>query len=234
MRKTKKNAASVAIENGKSVFNAGMNEAPTKGTTANAEHTANEDTTGNPTWEAVCYESMRGTQLADIVTSVKLSDVRKNAGDLATWLRDIDTANELTNEENRRTLLRAAVRAFLAYPFASVEERTTARKKAFSRWLNTNAFRTTYQNESNESTTGTYESGAYFSRKTGRYTAAAIRTAFNSCEYMKRTAAMIQAKREAERKANAAREYLAKQDAAEILANLTPSQLSALLAKIKG
>lgn len=234
MRKTTKNVASVAIEKGKNVFNAGMSEAPVKGTTANAEHTANDEATENPTWVAVVYEAMRGVQVADIVTSVKLSDVQKHANDVAAWLKDVENANEETNEENRRTLLKAAVRAFHSYPFASVEERTMARKKAASRWLNTGGFRVTFQPESDESTTGTYQDGAYFSRPTGRYTAAALRTSFNSCEYMKRTAAMIQAKREAERKANEAREYLAKQDAADILANLTPSQLAALVAKIKG
>mgnify|MGYP007069902736 CR=1 FL=1 len=227
MKETKK-----TIENGKSVFNAGMNQPGLKDTKQHPEMTAN-DMDDKTTWEKAVYAAMQEVATEKAVTAVKVSDVRAHLKDIAIWLQGIEDANERINEANRKALLIAAVKAFKAYPFASVKEKELARRKAVTRWHNTTGFTMTFQAESDETTTSAYEDGAYFSRPTGQYSATTIRTSFNSCELMKRTAAMILAKKEAERKANEAREYLAKQDAARILANLTPSQLAALVVKIK-
>lgn len=227
MRKTKKNQT----ENGKQVFNAGMAETPVKGTSQNPDTTANNEPTKVPTWQESIYKALQRVELEKPVASVSLAELERHANDVPAFINTIHERNKACEHNNRRALITAAFDAFRVFPFASVEERAAATKIAKARFLNTKGFRLTFQAERTDETTNTYESGAYYARPT-TYTAAGIRTSFNSVEYTKRTAEKLAAKKRQEEQAKADRETLAGYNAAELLAHLTPAQLAALVAKV--
>lgn len=127
------------------------------------------------------YNHLQGCELCEVQSSINLSafDACKNNAEVVEVVNKVRNGNAAKVEQNRNTLLSAAS-AFLSSLPADTEGnlfRETWSKRA----NNTDNFRLTFQREKDERTVTTFEDGVYYARLTS-WTAAGLRTSFNSCE----------------------------------------------------
>lgn len=217
------------IEKGTAVLEMALPQVNTKKAKKHAQTTANDVTTTSQSIEEQIYDYLCNVELEKPRLSVNLSDFAKckTAGDYENVINAIKDENRAKADENRARLIKAFKEW---YKTANGFEFETFRKKFWARFRNTRGFSLTYQAESTNETTNTFESGAYFARQT-TWTPFGLRTAFNSVEYCKRTAEYLRQKAETARKADENRKALSNLSTAELLQLLTPSQLANLINK---
>lgn len=183
-------------------------------TTRSAKKSGSKENANNvatiSTPESYIYTQLQNVELQSKVNSVSLSDLAKAVNDgfsISQMVEKIEKENETISENNKKSLFVAAVKALKSYTFASVEE-----KRLFVQNLNkakriTKGFSITYQNERDERTNNTYNDGAFFSRPTV-FSAAGLRTCYNSIEYTKKTIEDVRAKQAKQKAVETAKAYL--------------------------
>ena len=211
MKTTKENALTpnldvLAMENENQVQDSTTTRSAKKG---GSKESANNLVTVE-TIEGFIYKELQKVELQNKVKSVSLSDLAKAANDgfsISQMVEKIEKENETISENNKKSLFAAAAKALKSYTFASVEE-----KRLFVQNLNkakriTKGFSITYQNERDDRTKNIYKDGAFFSRPTV-FTAAGLRTCYNSIEYTKKTIEDVRAKQAKANAVKTAKEYL--------------------------
>lgn len=236
MKTTKKTALNpnldiLAMENENQVQDSTTTRSAKKG--GSKESANNVATISTP--ESYIYNQLQNVELQSKVNSVSLSDLTKAVNDgfsISQLVEKIEKENETISENNKKRLFAAAVKALKSYTFASVEE-----KLLFVQNLNkakriTKGFSITYQNERDDRTNNIYKDGAFFSRPTV-FTAAGLRTCFNSIEYTKKTIEDIRAKQAKVKAVSTAKEYLiANGMPAVMLAALQDGQILSMFEKL--
>lgn len=146
---------------------------------------------------ADAYEVLKEVKLEALTTSVNVSALAKmdSQTTIAEVLKGISKDNYETEKKNLSALNASFGAWFKKCDYTYSEKRCFLVK--LSRVMTaTHNFKLTFQAERTDDTTNVYEDGAFYSRPT-TVTAAGLRTAFNSVEFTKRTAAQ---KAERERK----------------------------------
>ena len=178
-----------SVENGKSCFNAGLQDVATKKATSNPQVTANNCPSETSSVESRLYAYLQDVEIARPVTSLNLSDFAgcKTAKDYESIVKGIIKSNAQVNEENRKALFNA-FRVW--YMMQAGTEFETFRVTFWRRFKKTRAFSLTFQSERTNETTNEFE-GTYFARPT-TYTAFGLRTSYNSCEIARKAPASAQ------------------------------------------
>lgn len=210
--KTKKEAALIpnlevlAKENESLVIDSTTTKGSKKG--GSKESANNVVTISTP--ESYIYNKLQKVELRSKINSIsyeRLVSAASIGESLAGVIANIGKENALIDKANKNRLFAAAVKALKSYTFASKEE-----KRLFVHNLNkakrvTKGFSVTFQAEKDERTNNTYNDGAFFSRSTV-YTAAGLRTCYNSIEYTKKTIEDVRAKQAKQKAVETAKAYL--------------------------
>lgn len=172
------------IENGKNVFAAGQHEVSAAKCKQHAETSANEQPTKADTIEGRLYKVLQTVETETAKPCISFSELKKASQEgrtLADIIGTYETQKAEIEKANKAKLF-AAFRQW--YKEQNGTEFDEFRKKFWSRARNTRLFSETFQEERTDETSATYDDGAYFGRPTS-YTAAGLRTSFNSAELCK-------------------------------------------------
>lgn len=197
----------------------------TKNNVSVSQIIATEIRTNKPeTIESRLYAELSGIELKPTKQSIRLSELSgKTASELKDFVSGIEDKNEEIEKDNFVTLKNAAHDFILK--LQSGEEKRLFLHTLWKVRKATDNFRITYQSEQTEDTKGNSESGLTPYRFT-TYTAAGLRTCFNSYDIF-RTEQSRMARKQVKR---------AKEEKLNTLANsfgLTPEQIAQLLALAK-
>lgn len=196
----------LAMENENQVIDNSTTKGAKKG--GSKESANNVVTISTP--ESYIYTQLQKVELQSKVNSISLSNLAEYSAkgvSIDGVLLEMQEYNKAIEDANKNLLFAAAIDAVKNYTFASKDE-----KRLFVQNLNktkraTKGFSITFQSEKDDRTNNTYNDGAFFSRPTV-FSAAGLRTCYNSIEYTKKTIEDIRAKQAKQKAVETAKAYL--------------------------